>query len=111
MRWGKAAVKRKALTKVSSNNKQRYKTLVYIHPHPQSPHPLHVHGQDGDEAAMPCGLGQVQGDLAIEVEGFNPSCGNRRHRAAEQEGLSVWSVKGACGAWVCLKRAGSWPGW
>lgn len=86
---------------------------------PPAIHPLHLHGQDGDEAAMPCGLGQVQGDLAVEVEGFDPSCGNRRHRAAEQEGLCVWSVKGACGAWVCVglseeseaSHGVGWAGW
>lgn len=77
-----------------------------MHPtHPFPPHPLHVHGEDGDEAAMPCGLGQVQGDLAVEVEGFDPSSGNRRHRAAEQGGLSVWSVRGGVWCVGCLEGA------
>jgi hypothetical protein len=49
---------------------------------------------------MPCGLGQVQGDLAVEVETFNPSRGNRRHHVLSRKASVCESVNGEYDAWT-----------
>ena len=43
---------------------------------------------------MPSGLSEVQGDLAVEVETFDPSRGNRRHHVLSRKASLFVSVNG-----------------